>query len=125
MVHFLPIAVDEVEHAEEAIDSSEKQQDKPHEDQQNDFAQKNDHLPESILPITHSFEICRSYTSEFIAVTFSSFGKILLTQLFPTDPSLNRLFFQVGGPRGLLHFPLGIQQHKHSEDTTFPSNAKL
>ena len=126
VAHSFPITVDEVEHVEEAMDGSEKQQDKPHEDQRNDITQKNDHSPESILPITPSFEIYRSHTSEFIALTFcSSFGKIFLTQLFPTDPLLNHLFFQVGSPRGLLHFPLCIQHHKHSEDVTFPSNTKL
>lgn len=75
MVYVSCIAVDEAEHAEEIMDGCEKQQDKVQEDQQNALSHKSEqHLPESLLPVTPSFEICRWCSSELVALIFCYFG---------------------------------------------------
>lgn len=77
MVPVLPLAVDEAEHAEEIKDSSEEQQGKLHEDQQNVLSQgREQHSPESILPVTPSFGICRSCS---LALLFPYFCVLLET----------------------------------------------
>ncbi|ONK74347.1 uncharacterized protein A4U43_C03F5300 [Asparagus officinalis] len=84
----------EAVHAEDIMDVSEKQQDEQQDGQQNDIAQKNEHYsPESILPITPSFETCRP----FVKPPFPSSGKpprsSALSACYPTSQTLRRCEF--------------------------------